>query len=67
MPVHFLTAEQAAQYGRYVGEPSSAQLAQYFFLDDADRVFLRSLRQAETRWGCAVQLGTIRFLGTFCG
>ena len=65
VPVNFLTAEQAAQYGRYAGELSSAQLAQYFFLDDADRVFLRPLRQAETRWGCAVQLGTVRFLGTF--
>ncbi|WP_430626202.1 Tn3 family transposase [Sulfobacillus thermotolerans] len=65
VPVNFLTAEQSAQYGRYAGEPSTSQLAQYFFLDDADRVFLRPLRQAETQWGCAVQLGTVRFLGTF--
>ncbi|NMP24756.1 Tn3 family transposase [Sulfobacillus harzensis] len=64
-PVNFLTEEQAAQYGRYAGDPSPAQLAQYFYLDDTDRQFLRPLRGDRQQLGWAVQLGTLRFLGTF--
>lgn len=65
MPVSFLTPEQITQYGHYAGEPTPAQLAKYFHLDDGDRQIITALCKPYTQLGFAVQLGTIRFLGAF--
>jgi hypothetical protein len=65
MPAEFLTEAQKQVYGHFVGPPSNQQLSRYFHLDDAERERVEVRRGAHTKLGFALQLTTVRFLGTF--
>ena len=65
MPVEFLTEDPQRRYGRYPEDPSPLQLARYVHFDDRDHQRIAPRRTEPTRLGCAVQLGTVRFVGTF--
>ena len=65
MPVNFLTQEQNKNYGCYPTSLSEDQLNRYFNLDDKDKELINLCRRDYNKLGYAIQLATVRFLGTF--
>jgi hypothetical protein len=65
MPVSFLTLDQRNRYGRYPDALSTIEQARYFYLDDDDLEWIARKRRDFTMRGYALQLTTLRFLGTF--
>jgi len=66
MAIDFLNAEQRQAYGNFSGDPTPAQLTRFCYLDQADHVFIKARRTAPAlQLGFALQLMTVRFLGTF--
>ena len=66
MATDILTDEQRKAYGIFRGDPTLEQLTRYCYLTQTERVFIKERRGVPyLQLGFAVQLMTVRFLGTF--
>jgi hypothetical protein len=64
VPINFLSPSQPTTYGATPSRRRSRSLSGSHF-DERDRALIDRRRGDHNRLGFAVQLGTVRFLGTF--
>ncbi|WTE32495.1 DUF4158 domain-containing protein [Streptomyces sp. NBC_01618] len=64
MPTNFLSDEQRRRFGHFAEHPDEGRLAGSSLLDQTARRRAMAAWGARNRIGWAVQLGTIRCLGT---
>ena len=65
MLASFLTDDHLARYGQYWRDPTAAELADDFYLDDALRALILHRRHDNTRLGFAVQYCSLKYLCAF--
>lgn len=65
MPVSFLTDRERERLDRFPVEIPPEDIGAYFTLSPSDLAQLHGQRGDHNRLGFALQLGTVRFLGTF--
>jgi Domain of unknown function (DUF4158) len=63
VPVEFLSDAAAAMYRGFNGDLSREDLDRVFLLDDANLELIERRRGDHHRFGFALQLGTVRWLG----
>lgn len=64
-PVTFLSEDQQRRYSRFDGEPSADDLARCFYFSEEDLQLIQRRRWDYMRIDFGLQLGTVRYLGTF--
>lgn len=65
MPFEFLTDDHLNRYAHYNDDPVPDALGKHFYLEPNDLKLINKTREPHNRLGLAVQLCTLRYLGTF--
>lgn len=65
MSIEFLTQEQRINYKSFSHNLTDDKIATFFLLDNTEKSIIYTLREPYNQLGYAIQLGTVKLLGTF--